>query len=106
MPYCRAEVRYHTRDGYSVWADVTHSLVRDRYGRPDRYVLALEDGSLAHWTELFYTVLVGLHRIMDLSAYQGPFRVQVEGLIRHYNGEAVEPAVLGELAELLGTTTV
>ncbi len=104
MPYCRAEVRYQTRDGYSVWAQVTQSLVRDRYGRPDRYVLALEDVSLARWTELFYGELVGLRRIMEMSGYQGALRARVEGLMRHYDGEAVEPSVLGELAGLLTTT--
>jgi PAS domain S-box-containing protein len=104
MPYCRAEVRYQTREGYSVWAQVTHSLVRDAYGRPDRYVLAIEDISLARWNELFYNELVGLRRIMDLSAYQGPCLARVEGILRHYNGETVELAVLGELAGLLTST--
>ncbi len=103
VPYGRAEVRYQTRDGYSVWARVTHSLVRDRYGRPDRYVLALEDISLARWNELFYDELVALRRIMDQSAYQGTFRATVDALMRHYNGEAVEPAVLGVLAEMYAT---
>ncbi|MEZ4701362.1 MAG: PAS domain S-box protein [Rhodothermales bacterium] len=103
VPYARAEIRYQTRIGYSVWAQVTHSLVRDSQGRPDRYVLAFEDCSMKRWTELFHGELIALRRIMELSGYEGDHLNRVDGLIRHFEGQPVPASLLGELVELFAT---
>lgn len=99
-PFVREEIRYQSRIGYSIWARVTHSLVRDRFGRPDRYVLSFEDTSLRQWTEVLCDVLRGLRTVMDAAGYAGSHRDRVDALLRHADGEWVPPGLLGGLEEL------
>jgi PAS domain-containing protein len=100
VSFYRAEERFMTRPGYSVWATVTHSLVRDRFGRPDRFVLAFEDATLERWNGVFYAELTALRALMAACEYRGEHFGRVDGLLRHFDGEPVAPAVIGQLVAM------
>ena len=101
VPHHQLDVRYQTKIGYSVWAQLTFSLVRDRNGAPEYFMQVIQDISLIKWAELFYSELIRLRDLMDATRYAGLSYRWVDGLIRHYEGEAIEREVMEKLEGLV-----
>lgn len=99
--YAEAEVRYQTRVGYSVWAQLTFSLVRDWEGRPEYFMVVIRDISMVKWTELFYNELAALKALVEICEEGHESLACINGLMQHYDGKFVEHGVIERIQGLL-----
>jgi hypothetical protein len=99
--FAELEVRYQTKPGYSVWAKLTFSLVRDWRGTPEYFMIVLRDISMVKWAELFYDELGTLKELIELSVFDDESLQGIDGLMRHYDGEEVEGWVQDRIHQLV-----
>lgn len=99
--YAEVSVRYQTRIGYSVWAQLTFSLVKDWQGSPEYFMVAIRDISMVKWTELFYNELAALKTLIEICEEEDESLACINGLMRHYDGKDVERGVIERIQGLL-----
>ena len=99
--YAEIDVRYQTKPGYSVWAQVTFSLVRDWKGNPEYYMMVIRDVSMVRWVQLFYEQLLHIKELMEASGFYSESLQTIDGLLRHYDGEVVDRQVMTQIHALV-----
>ncbi len=97
------DVRYQTKVGYSVWAQLTFSLVKDWKGTPEYFLTVIRDKTLIMWAHLLYGELESLIRLAERAGVYNESVWALEGLLRHYDGESVDGKVMQKIKALLAS---
>ena len=99
--YAELDIRYQTKSGHSVWAHQTMSLIRNWDGDPEYFLTVIRDTSMQQWTQLLYRELALLKELMEACCFQHQSWEWISGLLKHYDGESIEDALLHEISSIL-----
>ena len=70
---CRVEKRFIHKDGHTIWASVSNSIVQDQGGRPQCFFAQIEDISIQKQVELaretFFQLPLALHFVAGFDGY-------------------------------------
>ena len=101
--YAEVDVHYQAKIGYSVWSQLTFSVVNDWKGTPEYFMTVIRDITLAKWAEQLYTELEGLINLVEMAGLYDASVTALDGLLRHYDGEQVDHQVMNSIKALLNT---
>ncbi len=101
--YTEVDVRYQTKIGYSVWSQLTFSLVKDWKGNPEYFMTVIRDITLIKWTQYLYSELETLINLVEMTGLYDDSVRAIAGLLRHYDGEDIDRQMMMEIQALLGT---
>lgn len=101
--YAEVNVHYQTKIGYSVWSQLTCSLVKDWKGAPEYFMTVMRDTTLLKWTEQLYAELEMLIELVEMAGLYDASITALDGLLRHYDGEQVDHKLMTSIKALLNT---
>ena len=99
--YREVDVHYQTKIGYSVWAQLTFSLVKDWKGTPEYFMTVIRDITLIKWTEQLYAALTSVINLVEEAGVYDASIIALDGLLRHYDGEPVDRQVMSSIQAML-----
>lgn len=103
VDYRDIDVRYQAKAGYSIWAQLTYSLVKDWKGVPEYFMMVIRDKTLVRWTELLYAELEALVLFAEQAGIYSEDIWALEGLLRHYDGESIDGYVMQKVRALVAS---
>lgn len=99
--YQEVDVHYQAKAGYSIWSQLTFSLVKDWKGTPEYYMTVIRDITLLKWTQKLYGELESLIGLVEMAGVYDESIPLVDGLLRHYDGEAVDQNMMRTIKAMI-----
>ncbi len=99
--YAEVDVHYQARIGYSIWSQLTFSVVKDWKGTPEYFMTVIRDRTLVKWMEKLYGELESLIELVNMAGVYDESIIAVDGLLRHYDGEDVGHNLMSSIKNII-----